>query len=184
MIGHTISHYEILEKLGEGGMGVVHKAFDTHLERFVAIKVLPSERVSDPDRKRRFVLEAKAASALNHPNIVTIYEIGSVDSVDFIAMEFVSGRTLDYMHWYHITSMPSGEGFRVYATNESTDKELRARHINPACLLSFRGCDGLCELLPDAVPVLNDRHRGWGGCCSVPRSWCELKDDDCRLGFR
>jgi serine/threonine protein kinase len=95
MIGHTISHYEILEKLGEGGMGVVHKAFDTHLERFVAIKVLPSERVSDPDRKRRFVLEAKAASALNHPNIVTIYDIGSVDSVDFIAMEFVSGRTLD-----------------------------------------------------------------------------------------
>jgi eukaryotic-like serine/threonine-protein kinase len=95
MIGHTISHFEILEKLGEGGMGVVHKALDRHLDRLVAIKVLPAEKVADPDRKRRFVQEAKAASALNHPNIITIYDIDCVDGVDFIAMEFVAGTTLD-----------------------------------------------------------------------------------------
>jgi hypothetical protein len=76
--------------------------------------------------------------------------------------------------------MPSGEGFRVYAIKESTDKELRTRRINRTCLFSFRGCDGLCELIPDAVPVLIERHRSWGGCCSVPPSWYELKNDDCR----
>jgi len=95
MIGKTLGHYEITEKLGEGGMGVVYKARDTHLDRFVAIKVLPAEKVADPDRKRRFVQEAKAASALNHPNIIHIYDIDRVDGIDFIAMEYVPGKTLD-----------------------------------------------------------------------------------------
>jgi serine/threonine protein kinase len=95
MIGKTVSHYRILEKLGEGGMGVVYKARDTHLDRFVAIKVLPHERVADPERKRRFVQEAKAASALNHPNIITIHDIASEQGTDFIAMEYVPGKTLD-----------------------------------------------------------------------------------------
>jgi serine/threonine protein kinase len=95
MLGRTISHYQILEKLGEGGMGVVYKARDTHLDRFVAIKVLPPERVADAARKARFVQEAKAASALNHPNIVTIHDIDSVDGIDFISMEYVDGKTLD-----------------------------------------------------------------------------------------
>jgi serine/threonine protein kinase len=95
MIGKTISHYRILEKLGEGGMGVVYKARDTHLDRFAAIKVLPAEKVADPERKRRFVQEAKAASALNHPNIITIYDIDQTDGVNFMAMEYVAGKTLD-----------------------------------------------------------------------------------------
>src|ERR1700756_4609667 len=95
MIGHTISHYEILEKLGEGGMGVVHKAMDTHLGRMVALKVLPRERVAGAERKQRFVREAKAASSLNHPNIITIYDIDSANGIDFIAMELVVGKTLD-----------------------------------------------------------------------------------------
>ncbi len=87
-------HYEVLEKLGEGGMGVVYKVRDTHLDRFVALKILPAEKVADPDRKRRFIQEAKAASALNHPHIVTIHDIASANGADFIAMEFVVGKTL------------------------------------------------------------------------------------------
>ncbi len=97
MIGKKLGHYTIVEKLGEGGMGVVYKARDTHLDRFVAVKVLPPERTSDPERKARFVREAKAASALQHPNIVHIYDISSEDGVDYIAMEYVAGKTLDQM---------------------------------------------------------------------------------------
>src|ERR1700687_6992 len=95
MIGQTLGHYRIEAKLGEGGMGVVYKARDTRLDRPAAIKVLPAERVGDPERKRRVVQEAKAASALNHPNIVHIYDIGTASGVDFIAMEYVEGKTLD-----------------------------------------------------------------------------------------
>src|SRR5437773_9680311 len=97
MIGQSLGHYRIEAKLGEGGMGVVYKARDTHLDRFIAIKVLPSEKVADAERKRRFVQEAKAASALNHPNIVHIYDIAEIDGIQFIAMEFVPGKTLDQM---------------------------------------------------------------------------------------
>ena len=94
MIGRTIAHYRILEKLGEGGMGVVYQARDTHLDRLVALKVLPHDKTADPERKRRFVLEAKSASALNHPHIVTVHDVASAEGVDFIVMECVSGRTL------------------------------------------------------------------------------------------
>jgi len=97
VIGQTLAHYEIIDKLGEGGMGVVYKARDTHLDRFVAIKVLPAEKVSNPERKRRFVQEAKSASALNHPNIVHIYDIDQQDGMDYIAMEYVAGKTLDLL---------------------------------------------------------------------------------------
>ena len=94
MIGRTIGHYEVIEKIGEGGMGAVYKARDIHLDRSVAVKVLPGESVANSERKRRFALEAKAASALNHPNIITIYDIDVADGVDFIAMEYVAGHTL------------------------------------------------------------------------------------------
>ena len=97
MIGQRLLHYQIVEKLGEGGMGVVYKARDTHLDRFVGIKVLPPEKVADPARKARFVQEAKAASALNHPNIIHIYDISSDAGTDFIAMEYVAGKTLNQL---------------------------------------------------------------------------------------
>ena len=94
MIGRTLDHYRIESKLGEGGMGVVYLAHDTHLRRPVAIKVLRAEAIANPERKKRFVQEARSASALNHPNIITIYDIAAADGVDFMAMEYVAGKTL------------------------------------------------------------------------------------------
>src|SRR6185436_5449359 len=91
LLGQRVGHYQILSRLGEGGMGVVYKARDQHLDRFVAIKVLPPELVADPNRKRRFAQEAKAASALNHPNIITIHDISSENGQDFIVMENIDG---------------------------------------------------------------------------------------------
>src|SRR3989454_4370075 len=100
--GVTLSHYHIVSKIGAGGMGEVYLAQDTKLDRKVALKILPADVAAHADRMKRFVQEAKAASGLNHPNIITIYEIDETDSGHFIATEFIDGETLRQ----HIRSTP------------------------------------------------------------------------------
>jgi serine/threonine protein kinase/Tfp pilus assembly protein PilF len=127
MIGTTVSHYKILEKLGEGGMGVVYKAQDTKLDRFVAIKFLPQHLSTSEENKTRFVQEAKATAALNHPNILNVYEIDEQNDGIFFVMEYIDGKTLKS----HIANLKTGEGISVRQAIDWTiqiSQGLRAAH--------------------------------------------------------
>lgn len=152
MIGKTISHYKILEKLGGGGIGVVYKAQDTKLDRFVALKFLLPHPNQDEQNKQRFIHEAKAASALNHPNIATIYEIDDAEGQMFIAMEYIEGQSLqDALRKAEVTSPLSLDNALRYAIQlaeglaKAHAKDIIHRDIKPANILVTK--DGLVKIV-------------------------------------
>ncbi len=146
MVGQTISHYNILEKLGEGGMGVVYKAQDTTLDRFVAIKFLPAHLSATGENKSRFLQEAKSAAALNHPNILNVYEIDEKDGMMFLVMEYLEGETLKD----HLTNLKTGPGIPYRQALDWTtlvaqglkaahDKNIIHRDIKPHNIMMTNG---------------------------------------------
>jgi len=139
-------------------------------------------RVScDAEDERILAVSTRVFVAGRYETLEAFWSIGQDIPSSYQEMKLSDEDRRTYMGWYHITSFPSGgEGFKILATPASTEEELRARRINRGCLLSFRGCDGLCELLPEAIPVLTERKRSWGGCTDVPRSHCEPKNDECK----
>ncbi len=139
MIGKTVSHYRITEKLGSGGMGEVYLAHDTQLGRSVALKILPPDMIEDKERVQRFFMEAKAASALNHPNVCTIHEVGKTgDGLLFIAMENISGKTLDSAITERALTIPEILDIGVQladALTEAHAKGITHRDIKPANIM-------------------------------------------------
>jgi serine/threonine protein kinase len=138
MIGQTISHYHITEKLGEGGMGVVYRAEDTKLRRTVALKFPPIDKLTGDEDKSRFVREAQAAAALNHPNICTVYEIDESDGYMFIAMEFVEGHSVKEM--MQARPLPLNESLTIAiqaaeGLHVAHDQDIVHRDIKPANLM-------------------------------------------------
>ena len=159
--GGRIGTFEVIAPLGAGGMGEVYRARDPRLGREVAIKVLPAERLSDPTRRARFVQEARSASALNHPHIVTIHEIESADGIDFIVMELVPGKTLDSL--IPKSGMRLGEALRVAipiadALSAAHAKGIVHRDLKPANVMVTP--EGVTKVLDFGLAKLRCRRGG------------------------
>jgi serine/threonine protein kinase len=147
MINKTVSHYRILEKLGEGGMGIVYKAEDTKLDRTVALKFLPSHLNASEQDKARFIQEAKAASALNHPNVCTIHDIQEHEGQMFIVMEFVDGQTLRDRTKSHIVNPKSAIDIGVQIADglAAAHEGIVHRDIKPENIMVRR--DGIVQIM-------------------------------------
>ncbi len=169
VVGQTLSHYEVLDKLGEGGMGAVYRARDTRLGRVVAIKMLRPE-VADDDRKRRFFHEARAASSLNHPNIITVYDIDAESGADFIVMEHVPGRSLDRV--IAGRPLPLGEALRYAvqiadALAAAHDAGIIHRDLKPGNVLVSD--EGRVKVLDFGLAKLTDPQ--WADPAAATESW-------------
>ena len=150
MIGRTISHYKITEKLGEGGMGVVYKAEDTELDRAVALKFLARHLVRDEEGRKRFRREAKAAAALDHPNICTVHEIGQADDQSFIVMAFLEGRTLGKRIGDGPLKLPEALSIAIQMADgleAAHEKGIVHRDIKPDNVMLMKGSRGLVKLM-------------------------------------
>src|SRR5882762_8898912 len=158
MVGRTVLHYQFLEKLGAGGMGEIYKAQDTRLNRFVAIKVLSTASAGDPERRRRFIQEAQAASALNHPNIITIHDIVSEGDSEFMVMEYVSGKTLVDLIPKGGLRLPQALKFAVQMTDALAAAHAAGiihRDLKPANVMVTES--GLVKILDFGLAKLTDR---------------------------
>ena len=155
MIGQTISHYKILEKLGEGGMGVVYKALDTKLDRLVALKFLPSHLATSEQDKSRFIQEAKAAAALNHPNVCSIIEINEHDGQMFIVMEFVDGQTLREKIGTLSQKQAIDVGIQIAdGLAAAHEKGIVHRDIKPENIMVRK--DGICQIMDFGLAKLRN----------------------------
>jgi serine/threonine protein kinase len=154
MVGTSLSHYEILATLGVGGMGVVYKARDTRLDRLAAIKIL-KKTTADEDSRRRFSQEAKAASALNHPGIITIYDVARHEDVDFIAMEYVQGKTIEELIAQKAMLLPAALDYAIQAARALAKAHavgIIHRDLKPSNIMVT--ADGLVKILDFGVAKL------------------------------
>ena len=156
MTGRTLLHYQVLDKLGEGGMGVVWKARDSRLGRMVALKFLAANKTSDSERIERFIREAKTASSLNHPNIVTIYEIDTAEESTVLAMEYVAGETLDKKIGRR--GLPVPEALKIGVQMADA---LACAHTAGIVHRDLKPANRFCQL------------EGLAKCCAGCRSFCE-----------
>ena len=156
--GTRLGRYEVIALIGAGGMGEVYKARDTRLDRIVAIKVLPPDRVADLERTRRFVQEAKAASALNHPSIVTVHDIGSDDGIDYMVMEWVDGSTLAVLIAAKQLKLPDSLKYATQAADALSKAHAAGiihRDLKPSNIMV--SVNGLVKILDFGVAKLTER---------------------------